>query len=63
MSHIICQVLLEYIFHVNFDNTLNCTWNLGINIGPYVYYLPEVRRGEYCGLQVFLLQYFPLAKT
>ena len=27
------------------------------------YYPPEVRRGEYRGLGVFLLQYFPLVKT
>ena len=25
-----------------------------------LYYPPEVRRGEYCVLGVFLLQYFPL---
>ena len=28
----------------------------------YIYYPPEVRRGEYLGLGVFLLQYFPLVK-
>ena len=27
-----------------------------------VYYPPEVRRGEYWGLDIFLLQYFPLVK-
>ena len=27
-----------------------------------IYYPPEVRRGEYWGLGVFLLQYFPLVK-
>ena len=26
----------------------------------FCYYPPEVRRGEYWGLEVFLLQYFPL---
>ena len=26
----------------------------------YIYYPPEVRRVKYCGLEVFLLQYFPL---
>ena len=26
------------------------------------YYPPEVRRGKYWGLGVFLLQYFPLVK-
>ena len=26
----------------------------------FIYYPPEVRRGEYWGLEVFLLQYFPL---
>ena len=28
----------------------------------FIYYPPEVRRGKYCGLEVFLLQYFPLVK-
>ena len=28
----------------------------------FIYYLPEVRRGEYRGLGVFLLQFFPLVK-
>ena len=27
------------------------------------YYPPEVRRWEYVGLEVFLLQYFPLVKV
>ena len=27
-----------------------------------IYYSPEVRRGKYWGLGVFLLQYFPLVK-
>ena len=29
----------------------------------YVYYPMEVRRGEYWGLGLFLLQYFPLVKV
>ena len=28
----------------------------------YIYYTPEVRRGEYWGLGVLLLQYFPLVR-
>ena len=28
--------------------------------GLHVYYPPEVRRGKYWGMGVFLLQYFPL---
>ena len=29
---------------------------------PSVYYPPEVRRGKYWGLGLFLLQYFPLSR-
>ena len=28
-----------------------------------IYYPPEVRRGKYWGLEVFLLQYFPPVST
>ena len=30
--------------------------------GYYIYYPPEVKRGKYWGLGVFLLQYFSLVK-
>ena len=44
-------------------------YTLGEEIGKYVrhmfiehYYPLEVRRGEYCGFGIFLLQYSPLVK-
>ena len=44
-----------------------CFWVWTVPYNPfgydqYIYYPPEVRRGEYWGWGVFLLQYFPLVK-
>ena len=32
-------------------------------VSLHIYYPPEIRRGEYLGLGIFLLQYFPLVMT
>ena len=38
------------------------TKELPSEVSDFIYYPPEVRRGEYWGLGVFLMQYFPFVK-
>ena len=44
----------------------NFLWSISfiskVMVDTTIYYQPEVRRGKYWGLGVFLLQYFPLVK-
>ena len=54
----------KYVMQEMFENyTEGDDWKVAEvgGIKPF-YYPPEVRRGKYWGLGVFLLEYFPLVK-